>query len=90
MTPRAPPESLTVLFRRQDEVLAIHDKLTLRLEDLASVVVGGDGWAAGLPTAAAHDPAAPAAVFRSTGTNARLDLDDVARAKRQIGEIRTQ
>ena len=71
-------------------MLAIQDKLTLRLEDLAAVVVGGGGWAAGRLTGAAHDPAAPAAVFRSTCTNMRLDLDDVARVKRDIGETRVR
>ncbi|XP_043226018.1 AT-rich interactive domain-containing protein 5B-like [Amphibalanus amphitrite] len=70
----------------EDEVLAIQDKLTLRLEDLAAVVMAGDGWAAGREVGTAHDPSAPPAVFRSTCTNVRLDLDDVARVKRELDD----
>ncbi|XP_037068882.1 AT-rich interactive domain-containing protein 5B-like [Pollicipes pollicipes] len=71
----------------QDEVLAVQEKLTVRLEDLADVVVRVPRWAAGWPAGGGHNPAGPAAAFCSTAAaSGRLAMADVERAKRSLGD----
>ncbi|XP_043225113.1 AT-rich interactive domain-containing protein 5B-like isoform X2 [Amphibalanus amphitrite] len=73
----------------EDEILAVEERLTVRLEELVDVVVRPPRWTAGWYAGAAHDPSAPPATFCSSGVAAasgRLRLADVDRAKREMGD----
>ena len=72
----------------QDEVLAVQEKVTVRLEELVDVVVRLPRWSAGWYAGGAHDPDATPAVFCSSGSAAssgRLRFSDVEKAKRGLG-----